>query len=337
MKSFFFISLFLVCVFVVQAQLQLKNVNQGNVKTVKMMSGNPIVAGWYADPESRIFGEEYWIYPTYSAEYDQQVFFDAFSSKDLVNWTKHSHVLDTVNIKWAKRAVWAPSPVFANGKYYMFFAANDIQNDQQYGGVGVAISKKPSGPFIDVLGKPLVDKFQNNAQPIDPHVFIDDNGEAFLFYGGWGHCNVARLNKDFTGFIPFPDGAVFKELTPDKYVEGPCMLKRNGKYYFTWAEGGWTGPDYSVAYAIADSPLGPFKRIGKILQQDLKIATGSGHHSFLHIPGTDEWYIVYHRRPLNETDRNHRVLCIDKLNFTPDGLIEPVKLTFEGVKKRKIL
>jgi beta-xylosidase len=114
------------------------------------------------------------------------------------------------------------------------------------------------------------------------------------------------------------------------------MLKRKGKYYFTWAEGGWTGPDYSVAYAIADSPLGPFKRIGKILQQDLKVATGSGHHSFIHIPGSDEWYIVYHRRPLNETDRNHRVLCIDKLNFTEEGLIEPVKLTFEGVSKRKI-
>jgi len=336
MKTILFISLLLGNVLILQAQSQLTINNQSKENSNKTMSGNPIVEGWYADPETRIFGKEYWIYPTYSAVYDKQVYFDAFSSKDLVNWTKHSHVLDTANIKWAKRAVWAPSPVYANGKYYMFFAANDIQSDQQYGGVGVAVSDKPGGPFKDLLGKPLVDKFQNKAQPIDPHVFIDDNGEAYLFYGGWGHCNVARLNKTFTGFVPFTDGSVFKELTPEKYVEGPCMIKRKGKYYFTWAEGGWTGPDYSVAYGIADSPLGPFKRIGKILQQDLKIASGSGHHSFIQIPGTDEWYIVYHRRPLNETDRNHRVLCIDKLKFTAEGLIEPVKLTFEGVRKRKI-
>lgn len=302
----------------------------------KSTSGNPIAQGWYADPESRIFGKTYWIYPTYSAPYGKQTYFDAFSSKDLVNWTKHPHILDTTNIKWAKRAVWAPSPVFANGKYYFFFAANDIQNDQQYGGIGVAVASKPEGPFIDAIGKPLIDKFHNKAQPIDPHVFIDDNGQAYLFYGGWGHCNVAKLDKTLTGFIPFEDGTLFKEITPEKYVEGPCMIKRNGKYYFTWAEGGWTGPNYSVAYAIADSPLGPFKRIDTILKQDLSVATGSGHHSFIQIPGKDIWYIVYHRRPLGEKDQNHRVLCIDTLSFTKEGLINPVKLTFEGVSKKVI-
>lgn len=229
MKLVFLLSLFSVCTLSVYSQMQLDQGNTGNVKPDKKMSGNPIVPGWYADPESRIFGKEYWIYPTYSAEYEKQVYFDAYSSKDLINWKKHSHILDTASIKWAKKAIWAPSPVFANGKYYLFFAANDIQNDQQYGGIGVAIAAKPEGPFIDALGKPLIDKFQNQAQPIDPHVFIDDNGEAYLFYGGWRHCNVARLNKELTGFIPFSDGTVFKELTPEKYVEGPCMIKRNGK------------------------------------------------------------------------------------------------------------
>ncbi len=320
-----------ICTTSVSAQ---NNTVQNKQKT--LTSGNPIVQGWYADPESRIFGKEYWIYPTYSAEYNKQTYFDAFSSKDLIHWTKHPHILDTTNIKWAKRAVWAPSPIFANGKYYLFFAANDIQNNQQYGGIGVAIASKPEGPFKDAIGKPLIDKFHNKAQPIDPHVYIDDNGQAYLFYGGWGHCNVAKLDKNLTGFIPFEDGTLFKEITPDKYVEGPCMIKRNGKYYFTWAEGGWTGPDYSVAYAVADSPLGPFKRVDNILKQDLKVATGSGHHAFIQIPGKDIWYIVYHRRPLEETDQNHRVLCIDTLSFTKDGLINPVKLTFEGVSKKVI-
>jgi hypothetical protein len=103
-----------------------------------------------------------------------------------------------------------------------------------------------------------------------------------------------------------------------------------------WSEGGWTGPDYSVAYAIADSPFGPFKRIGKILQQDANIATGAGHHSVIHVPKTGNWYIVYHRRPLGETDGNSRVTCIDNMYFDEQGLIKPVVITREGVKKNPL-
>jgi beta-xylosidase len=114
------------------------------------------------------------------------------------------------------------------------------------------------------------------------------------------------------------------------------MFKRKGKYYFMWSEGGWTGPDYRVAYAIGDSPFGPFNRIGTILKQDASIATGAGHHSVIQVPGKDEWYIVYHRRPLTETDGNHRVTCIDKMYFDKDGKILPVKITNEGVAARKI-
>jgi beta-xylosidase len=111
------------------------------------------------------------------------------------------------------------------------------------------------------------------------------------------------------------------------------MFLRNNKYYLMWSEGGWGGPDYCVAYAIADSPTGPFTRIGKILQQDTAVATGAGHHSLIHIPGKDRWFIVYHRRPLGETDANHRVVCIDEMHFGKDGLILPVKITREGVLK----
>lgn len=114
------------------------------------------------------------------------------------------------------------------------------------------------------------------------------------------------------------------------------MFKRNGKYYFMWSEGGWGGPDYSVAYAIADSPFGPFKRIGKILQQDPEIATGAGHHSVIQIPGRDEYYIVYHRRPLDATTMGQRQTCIDRMEFDTDGFIKPVKMTFEGVSPVRI-
>jgi beta-xylosidase len=256
---------------------------------------------------------------------------DAFSSKDLVTWTKHERILDQVNVKWARRALWAPSIINKDGWFYLFFGANDIQNDQQTGGIGIARARRPAGPFEDYLGKPLIDRFHNGAQPIDQFVFKDLDGAFYIVYGGWRHCNIARLNADFTGFIPFPDGTTFKEITPQGYVEGAYMLLRDGKYYFMWSEGGWTGPDYAVAYAIGASPAGPFERIGRILQQDRSVATGAGHHSVVQSPASGRWYIAYHRRPLGKTDRNHRVVCIDELRFEPDGRIRPVTITTTGV------
>lgn len=301
--------------------------------TAPAKSGNPIFPGWYADPEGAVFGDRFWVYPTYSAPYGEQVFFDAFSSPDLVTWTMHRRILDTTAVTWAKRALWAPAIIEKGGRYFLFFGANDIQNDQQAGGIGVAVADRPEGPFKDYLGKPLIDAFHNGAQPIDQFVFRDKDGQHYLIYGGWRHCNIARLKDDFRGFDPFPDGTVFKEITPEGYVEGSFMFLRDGKYYFMWSEGNWTGPDYSVAYAIADSPLGPFKRIGSILQQDPQVATGAGHHSVMKLPGEDVYFIVYHRRPLGEKDGNHRVTCMEPMEFNDQGFIKPVKITFEGVQR----
>jgi beta-xylosidase len=296
-------------------------------------SGNPVVSGWYADPEAAIFGKEYWVYPTYSAPYNQQVFFDAFSSPDLVHWTKHSRILSTNEVTWARRAMWAPAIAERKGKYYFFFGANDIHDEQkEVGGIGVAVADRPDGPFHDLLGKPLINQIRNGAQPIDQFVFRDQDGQDYLIYGGWRRCNIVRLKPDFTGLMPFGDGTTYREITPEQYVEGPCLFLKDAKYYLMWSEGGWTGPNYSVAYAIGTSPAGPFKRIGKVLQQDSAIATGAGHHSVMHVPGSAHWYIVYHRRPLGEKDPNHRVTCIDEMCFDAQGFIQPVKITNEGVE-----
>ena len=132
------------------------------------------------------------------------------------------------------------------------------------------------------------------------------------------------------------DDNFYKEITPEKYVEGPMMFRRNGKCYFMWSEGGWTGPDYCVAYAIADTPFGPFKRIGKILEQDPEVGTGAGHHSILNPPGTDDYYIVYHRHPLNDDNGHHRYTCIDRMTFDAEGKINPVRITLEGVEPQTI-
>ncbi|MEA1786044.1 glycoside hydrolase family 43 protein [Arenibacter sp. GZD96] len=310
--------------------------------TKEITSGNPIFHGWYADPEVVVFDNEYWIYPTFSAAFDKQVFMDAFSSKDLITWKKYPSIIDTTLIKWAKQALWAPSAIENDGKYYLFFSANDIQRPgrpswdennpiNHFGGIGIAVADAPGGPFTDYLGTPLISDFYNDAQPIDQFVFKDDDGTFYMFYGGWGHCNIGVLNEDFTGFIPNSEGNLVTEITPEGYVEGPFVFKRLGTYYFMWSEGNWTDGSYKVAYAMSDNVTGPYTRIGTILQADPEVATGAGHNSVLHIPGTDQWYIVYHRRPIPNEDRDHRVTCIDKLEFNADGTLKDVVMTFEGV------
>lgn len=298
---------------------------------------NPIIDGWYADPDVVRFGDAYWIYPTTSDSYDRQTFLDAFSSPDLVTWTKHGRIIDSAAVTWAKRAMWAPCVVENAGKYYIFFAANDV-HEGEVGGVGVGISDSPAGPFKDLLGKPLINDIHNGAQPIDQSVFKDPAGQWWIVYGGWRHCNIARLADDFRSLVPFDNGDIVREITPDGYVEGPMMFFRAGKVYFMWSEGGWTNDTYRVAYAIGDSVLGPFKRIGTVITPDATIATGAGHHSVLHLADRDEYYIVYHRRPVGDSAPNHRVVCIDRMEFKPppDGSIKPVTMTTTGVEARPI-
>ena len=259
--------------------------------------------GWYADPEVHIFGNRYWIYPTSSSPepdanehrafsplqqklragqvvhpvYLLHTSMDAFSSPDLVHWTKHPDVFEIRNASWAAYALWAPSAIEVRGKYYFFFAANDIQERDTFpGGIGEAVSASPAGPFKDALGKPLIGAYQNGAQPIDPMVFKDDDGSVYLYYGGHGHCNVVRLAPDLTHVAPMADGELYKEITPAGYVEGPFMLKRKGVYYFMWSEGDWGNSTYGVAYAKGASPTGPFVRAGKILEPTRPWRTGRG-------------------------------------------------------------
>lgn len=342
MKNLFLVSIITFAIFSGCSSSK-SSVSQSKAKT----SGNPIFEGWYADPEGAVFGKEYWVFPTYSAAYKQQLHLDAFSSKDLVTWEKHPNVIDTSVIKWAKQAIWAPAIVTKDKKYYLFFSANDVQRPSRagydpkntinhFGGIGVAVADNPGGPYKDYLGKPLIGDFHNDAQPIDQGIFKDKDGTWYMFYGGWGHCNMVKLNKDFTGFLPWEDGNLFKEITPKGYVEGPFMFSRKGKYYLMWSEGGWTNGTYKVAYGISDKPTGPFNRIGTILESNPAVATGAGHNSVINTPGTDNWYIVYHRRPIPNLGRDHRVTCIDKLEFEADGTIKQVVMTVAGVQAAKI-
>jgi len=289
-------------------------------------SGNPLFVGWYADPEIHLFADRYYIYPTFSDDFDRQTFFEVWSSADLTNWRNEGRVLDFADVSWStNRAAWAPSVGERDGKYYMYFSAGDGA------GLGVAVASHPAGPFKDALGAPLIKEYHHGAQPIDAHVFTDDDGRSYLYYGGWRHAIVVELNDDMVSLK-----GDFHEITPESYVEGPFMIKRQGVYYYMWSEGNWGDSSYAVAYARSDSPFGPFVRDRRILESDSTVGKGAGHHSVLNIPGTDDWYIVYHRRPLEETHHNHRVTCIERMYFDDAGNILPVILTTTGVPARPI-
>ncbi|KAA8644268.1 hypothetical protein EYZ11_002830 [Aspergillus tanneri] len=293
-------------------------------------SGNPVFPGWYADPEARIFNSQYWIYPTYSAAYESQTFFDAFSSPDLLVWSKHPHILNLTDIPWStNRAAWAPSvaPSRSGDDYFMYFSAGDGA------GIGVArsISGGPEGPFQDVLGRPLVGEVVMGAQPIDAQIFRDDDDRVWLYFGGWKHAVVVELNQDMISLK-----GEFLEVTPSDYVEGPWMLKRDGVYYFMYSVGGWGDNSYGVSYVTGPSPTGPFSSTPtKILEGNSRVGTGTGHNSVF-TPDGENYYIVYHRRFVNDTERDHRVTCIDRMEFDHNGNILPVKITTEGVEWRPL-
>lgn len=170
---------------------------------------------------------------------------------------------------------------------------------------------------------------------MDPDVFTDDDGKKYLYFGGT-RGNVGLLNDDMIIFRPIntsesaegTDAQYFKSITPrpSNFEEGMKVFKRNGTYYIMWSENGYGDATYQVAYGTSDSPLGPFSPRGVILKQDPVIAVATGHNSVLNIPGTDIWYIVYHRRPLHESNGDRRVVAMDRMYFGADGGIEPVEL-----------
>ena len=289
---------------------------------------NPLSEDWYADPEARFYEGKYVIYVTHSLPFEQQHNHSCFVSEDLTHWELHRDIIDMSGFPHVKGAVWAPTIEEVNGKYYYVFATNDIPHMSEVGGLEIAVSDSPTGPFKALLGHPLIGEFHNGAQPIDAHLFKDDDGTVYLYYGGWGHCNICRMNRDMTGFVPFDDGVTFREVTPPDYVEAPCMLKRNGIYCFMWSAGNWTDGTYRVNYCTSNTPWGPFSEATTILSTgDSQIACGPGHHGYLYLPEEDQYLIVYHRHKPSVPVSDARFLCIDRMDFDENGDIRPVTMT----------
>ena len=228
--------------------------------------------------------------------------------------------------KGATFAIWAPSVVEQNGKYYIVFAANNIHEDGEDGGLYIGVSNSPCGPFKNVFpdGRPFINVFYNGAQPIDAH-FFKDGDNIWLYYGGWGHLNVARLSDTLTELLPVTEGSDDKvlEITPKEYVEAPCVLKIGDKYHLMYSTGKWCDASYCVKAAVSDTPWGQFIYYTDIMRAN-EMAEGPGHNGAFSLGVKD--YVAYHRRIVGDKNSHDRVLCIDELK-AGNGRLQPVVMT----------
>nr|WP_319397565.1 family 43 glycosylhydrolase [uncultured Carboxylicivirga sp.] len=304
---------------------------------------NPVIEGYYADPEI-LYSEKtgkYYIYPTSDGFWGWSgTYFKVFSSDDLVNWKEENVIIDLdKDVSWANRNAWAPCIVEKkiNGEYKYFYYFTAAQK------IGVAVADNPTGPFID-SGKPFIGQHPkgiNHGQVIDPDVFTDPKtGKSYIYWGN-GYLAGAELNNDMVSYKE----KTLKIMTPDRtFREGAYVIYRNGTYYFMWSEDDTRSPNYRVRYATAKSPLGkltiPENNI--VIEKDPEQGIyGTGHNSAIQIPGTDDWYLVYHRFTLpkgitmGRPAGFHRETCIDKLQFDEEGNIIQVKPTLHGIEPIK--
>lgn len=292
------------------------------VKAVVMNS--PVLPGYNADPDIVRFGDTYWIYATTDG-FDgwSGTTFKTWSSTDLVHWAEHPVILDLgPDVTWADGRAWAPAAIEKNGKYYLYFCADAK--------IGVAVADSPAGPFRDAIGTPLVAANPNGGQAIDPAVFTDDDGQSYLYWGN-GNAYVVPLNADMTSYDP----AKIVRLTGlTDFREGLFLHKRAGTYYLSWSIDDTRSENYRVGYATMTSPLGAgLVNRGVILSKDPSLGIlGTGHHSVIQVPGTDDWYVVYHRFAIPGGDGTHREVTIDRLRYNPDGTIAPVVPTLGSVE-----
>lgn len=289
-------------------------------------TNNPVLAGLFADPNLIVFDDTFYLYPTTDGIANWgATSFSAFSSKNLVQWTNAGVILDVAKeLSWGKGRAWAPTMARVGDTYYFYFSA-DTQ-------IGVATSKSPTGPFKDALGSPLVKAGQYAPQAIDPYVFLDDDGTRYLYFGsGSGGLRAGKLNADMISFASTPTNV--SPSGASGTLEGSGMFKRKGDYYLYWSEGDTRNASYRMAYARAQSALGPFTRLATILEQSTTLGIlGPGGGTILPFPARDEFYLAYHRFKIPGGDGTNRETCIDRVVFNSDGTIAPVKPTLAGLQ-----
>lgn len=291
---------------------------------------NPMVQTVYtADPAPMVYNGTCYVYTGHDE--DGSTWFTmnewrCYSSTDMVNWVDRGSPLAYTAFNWAKGDAWAGQCIPRNGKFYYY-----VPMTQKTGGmaIGVAVSDSPAGPFTDALGRPLV---STGTGDIDPTVFIDDDGQAYLY---WGNPNLyyVKLNQNMIsysgGIVKVPlTTAGFGTRTGDSnratlYEEGPWIYKRNGLYYLIYASGGI--PEY-ISYSTSTSPVGPWTYRGVIMPT--QGGSFTNHSGIIDFKGNS--YFFYHNGALPGGGGFTRSVCVEKFSYNADGTIPKINMTTAG-------
>lgn len=298
---------------------------------------NPIIQTKFtADPAPMVYNDTVYLYAGHDE--DDAIGFKMlnwmlYTSTDMVNWTEHGTIAGVKEpfktFAWADgHSAWAPQCIARNGKFYFYCPTIYLGKMA----IGVAVSTSPYGPFTDAIGKPLISR--SNPSDYDPSVFIDDDGQAYLYWGGNGPCFFAKLNNDMISISGDIQVASidFTGTPPEaSYTEGPWLWKKNNHYYLGWASR--CCPE-GIGYAMSDSPTGPWKCKGTIMDPDER---SSGNH-----PGVIEYkgnsyvfgfnYAILKQTMSKKYER--RSICVEKMTYNTDGSI--IKLpwwTTKGVSQ----
>jgi arabinoxylan arabinofuranohydrolase len=286
---------------------------------LKCMAENPIIQTKYtADPAPVVYHDTVFLYTGHDED-DAKGFkmfnWQLYTSTDMANWTDHGAVASLKMFSWAaENGAWAAQCVTRNGKYYLYCPVAKKKGSMA---IGVAVSNSPYGPFTDTLGKPLIDG--NSTGDFDPTVFIDDDGQAYLYWGN-PNCFYVKLNKDMISY----SGSIVKiDSKPANYQEGPWFYKRKGHYYLAYAS---TCCPEAIGYAMSDSPTGPWIYKGMIM--DPKQVSSGNHPGIIDYKGNS--YVFGFNYALLwakfTTHYERRSICVEKMTYNPDGTIQ--KLPF---------
>ena len=275
----------------------------------------PIIQTKYtADPAPMVYNDTVFLYTTHDED-DAEGFkmqdWLLYTSTDMVNWTDHGVVASLKSFDWVKRdnGAWAEQVVERNGKFYMYCPIHG-------NGIGVLVSDSPYGPFKDPLGKPLVWQ-KEHWDDIDPTVFIDEDGQAYMYWGN-PNCYYVKLNEDM---ISYSGDIVKLKETPEHYQEGPWFYKRNGHYYLAFAS---TCCPEGIGYAMSDSPTGPWKTKGYIMRPTER--TRGNHPGIMDYKGKSYVFGLNYDLLKLETNTHYerRSVSVAEMHYNEDGTIQEV-------------
>jgi arabinoxylan arabinofuranohydrolase len=280
------------------------------------IADNPVVQTKFtADPAPIVVGDTVYLITSHDED-DAKGFhmldWQCYSTKDMVNWTDHGTIASLATFPWAVQSndAWAPQCVQRDGKFYLYVPISARGNPKNV--IAVAVADNPTGPYTDAIGKPLIDR--GNGY-IDPTVYVDDDGQAYLYFGNPNAWYV-KLNKDM---ISYSGEVVKAEGKPRNYQEGPWFYKRNGHYYLAYAS---TCCPEGIGYAMSDKPTGPWEFKGNIMD-GTKLSDGN-HPGIIDFKGKS--YVFGFNYKLNweiaPAKRERRSVCAAELTYNPDGTIQ---------------